>query len=132
MRFLMVAAALGRKLRQYELVSIQSDPALETYNDATYLTGHYKGEGTSSDLGYPVDYKVPSFGEDEGQQSLAQSLKWAETSLNHELEIPDPKKWESESPAKVDYPVPNFGPDQDVIDTTKSLINAQLVHQTQL
>ena len=61
----MAAGVLGVKIiPQYELVSIQSDPMYNSYNDASYSTGHYKGEGTESDLGYPVDYKVPSYGED--------------------------------------------------------------------
>ena len=48
------------------------------------------------------------------------------------MDIPDPKKWAHESPEKADYPVPNLGPDQDVIDTSRSIVNAQLVHQRKL
>ena len=46
-------------------ISIRDDPDLKTYDDSTYLTGHYAGEGSEQDLGYPVDYEVPSYGKNQ-------------------------------------------------------------------
>ena len=93
-----------------------------------------------------VDYKVPNFGEDRDIQNTKSSLATAEKMTGHEWNLvqlnSDPicssagctqyKQKKQPLGYDLDYFVPDFGPDRDVIDTSRSIVNAELTHHHKL
>lgn len=93
-----------------------------------------------------VDYKVPDLGQDRDIQNVQKSLEAAQKITGHEWNLvqlnSDPicssagcnqyKQKKQPLGYDLDYFVPNFGPDQDVINTAKSVVNAELTHHHKL
>ena len=71
---------------------------------------------------HPMDYPVPSYGEDRDMITTRNNLYESEAALNHKWKVTaaDLKKEEFK-----DYRVPNFGVDQDIDRTHQNLREAE-------
>jgi hypothetical protein len=93
-----------------------------------------------------MNYKVPNFGEDKDIANTKKSLATAEKMTGKEWNLlqleSDPicssagctqyKHKTQPLGYDLDYFVPNFGMDSDILDTTHSIMNAELTHQHKL
>jgi hypothetical protein len=93
-----------------------------------------------------MNYKVPSFGPDKQIEDTKKSLATAEKMTGHNWELvqlqSDPicssagctqyKQKSTPLGYDLDYFVPDFGVDSDILDTTHSILNAELTHHRKL
>ena len=111
-----VPEAFNNKSYNYKAVQLESSEESESDEDVQLdreplLTWKPKARKNA----YPMDYKVPNFGQDPDIIATQKSLATAEKRLKRKWKVdPNFKKAKGHP---VDYKVPNFGQDQDIKDT---------------
>ena len=91
------------------LVSTSSAHSFRPYTNGD--TPWYKVPKREPTVDFPINYKVPSYGQDHDIKDTISNTQKAEKRLGHQLEA----TFTPPAGFKKDYVVPNFGADKEIV-----------------